>query len=193
MKEKFKNLFKSLPDRKGHIEFITALLSIPVLLTVVTLNVMNLQSKSQPNEPAPTKVQEKIIIQNIPSEKNETVSKIVPSSPSCKKEVGPIEITSPKEGETVSDNPVCLTIKYDSENYCSSVWSYKINNGNWSDYSSNSPCIYNLPSGDVKFDLRIQSTVSQDQKSVTRNFLYEGSSLISPSPSQSATSSSDLN
>ncbi|MCL5970075.1 MAG: hypothetical protein M1450_01055 [Patescibacteria group bacterium] len=193
MKEKFKNLFKSLPERKGHIEFITALLSIPVLISVVTLNVINLQNKSKPAEPLPTKAAEKIIIQNVTdktsSPQQSTKNQI--TQPSCKKEVGPVEITSPKEGEKVSTNPVFITIKYDNNNYCSVVWSYRINNGNWSDYNSNSPSIYNLPEGDIKFDLRVQSTVSQDQANITRNFTYEGKNNLSPSPT--ASSSSSLN
>ncbi|MCL4417482.1 MAG: hypothetical protein M1365_12460 [Actinobacteria bacterium] len=103
----------------------------------------------------------------------------------CKKTVGPISISYPSEGETVSDNPVCITIKYDDPNYCSVVWSYRINNNTWSDYSNNSACLYNLSKGEVKFDLRIQSTVSQDQtKSLSRTFNYQGTSeenVASPS------------
>src|SRR5690606_37404596 len=95
-------------------------------------------------------------------------------SPVCKEEVGPISITFPQEGAVVKDSPVCINIRDADEDYCSVVWSYRINNGTWSEYNSNSPCLYNLPTGDVKFELRVQSTVSQDTDVLERTFKYEG-------------------
>src|SRR5947209_6468834 len=50
---KTKEIIKKLPAQKPHIEFISALLTIPVLITVLLLNLNNL--KTRPSEvPIPT-------------------------------------------------------------------------------------------------------------------------------------------
>ena len=166
----FKNTIKKIKVGKHHLDWIAGLLSIPVLLSVIILNLNNLNSQKK-NTSTPTST-EKVIV--VPQNNNQaSTPKVEPTNASCKKEVGPISITSPKEGATVTDNPACITIKYDSQNFCSVVWSYRINGGGWSEYNSNSPCLYNLPSGDVKFELRVQSAVSQDQETLTRNFIYK--------------------
>ena len=172
---------RELPKRKPHIEFVTALLTVPVLLTVLVANILSLRNKDKNTAPAPTPSLQKIIIQE-PTAKATRESALVNPSPasSCKKEVGPISITSPLENETIKDNPICFVIKYEDPNYCSVVWSYRINGGQWSDYSANSVCLYDVPSGNVQFELRIQSTVSQDQQSLKRNFKYQGN--ITPTP-----------
>ncbi len=165
---------KTFP-KKHHVEYITGILSVPVLLTAVALNFINLQNNTKKQQPAsPTPVERQIIVEVKPNE-NDTGSKATPI-PACKKEVGPISISSPREGQTLSSNPVCITINYDDENFCSVVWSYRINEGDWSEYNSNSPCLYGLPTGDVKFELRLQSTVSQDAETIERNFKYASSS-----------------
>lgn len=188
MKEKFQKigkLFKTFP-KKHHIEYVSALLSIPVILSVLVLNYSNLEGKNKTNsatDPTPASSQNPIIIQTSPSDsKNPNATS---SSSSCKKEIGPITIESPKEEQTINDNPVCIIIKK-GDDYCSSVWSYKINSGNWSDYNSSSPCLYNLPDGDVKFTLRVQSTVSSDTTTIERNFTYESSNQITPTATSSA-------
>lgn len=177
-----RKLLRQLPSKKPYIEVLTAVLTVPVLLTVIILNLNNLNGKGKKPEPKPT---EKIIIQ-APTLKTEKVPTPQPTVQSCRKTIGPVIIESPKEDETISSNPVCVSIKYLDQNFCSVVWSYRINNGAWSDYNSNSPCIYNLPQGKVKFELRVQSTVSQDQGTLKRNFSYEGTELIAtPSPTTS--------
>ncbi len=169
--ELVKKHIKKLKIRKNHLDWIAAVLSIPVLLTVMILNLNNLNSqKKNVDSPTPKPV-EKVIV--VPQDGDKSTPQ--PTNPSCKKDVGPIEITFPKEGEIVTENPVCINIKYSDSNYCSVVWSYRINDGPWSEYNSNSPCLYNLPQGDVKFELRIQSTASQDQEMLTRNFTYKSS------------------
>ncbi|MBP7832832.1 MAG: hypothetical protein KA035_03615 [Candidatus Levybacteria bacterium] len=185
---KFLNSIKKAPDRKHYLEFVTAALSIPVLLTVILVNINNLNaSKATPEAtPAPSTPPREIIIrENTGSSNNTNVQPtvIAPTNTEiCKKEVGPIAITSPKEGSTVTDNPVNFVIKHD-EAYCSVVWSYRINNGSWSEYSSNAPSIYNMPNGNVRFQLRVQSTVSNDTDSIELNFNYQGgSSVNTPAP-----------
>lgn len=185
--QKFKKFLRTFP-KKHHIEYITAFLSIPVLLSVIALNILNLQNnnkKDQAPTPTPTSKEQPVIIQVSP-EAN-TNSPTTESSSLCKKGLGTTEISYPKEGQTVSDNPLCINIKYDSDTYCSAVWSYRINDGTWSNYNSNSPCLYNVPAGKVKFELRVQSTVSESTDALERNFIYQpplSSPSASPSPNQ---------
>lgn len=172
--ENFKKVFK-----KNHLDFITALLSIPVLLSVIILNYNNLKPKQNTDlTPTPTQA-EKIIV--VPQNNPTNATSPNPTNAACKKDIGPIEITSPTENQTVNDNPVCINIKYADSNYCSVVWSYRVNNGAWSDYNTNNPCIYNLPNGNVKFELRVQSTVEQKNQSLTRNFVVQTSNPSSTS------------
>ena len=66
--EKIKKWYRAMPDKKRYIEFITALLTIPVLLTVLITNLSNIRQNN--NKPIaiptvaqqPTAVPEKIII-----------------------------------------------------------------------------------------------------------------------------------
>lgn len=164
--------------RKMHLDYLAGILSIPVLVTAIIINWGNLtHSSSVPKAATPTP---QVIIVN---------QKSAPVSPSavCQKTVGPISITSPTEGQTVNTNPVCITISYTNPNYCSVVWSYSINNGSWSDYNSNSPCLYNVPGGTVSFSLRVQSTVSNDTKTITRNFTYTGGATPTVTPTSALT------
>ncbi len=179
-----KSFIKKIKIGKHHLDWIAGALSIPVLLTVIFLNLNNIASQKKNTVNPPTnQPTEKIIV--VPQNSNQEPSPTTtPTSSACKKEVGPISITSPAEGDTVTGNPVCVTIKYDDPSYCSVVWSYRINNGDWSGYSNNSPCIYNMPSGNIKFDLRVQSTVSQDQqKTLSQNFEYQAITTPTATPS----------
>lgn len=181
---KFFNSLKKAPERKHYLEFITAALSIPVLLTVILVNVNNLNAgkKDAAVTPPPTAEPREIIIR----EGSNSTEKTVPTNAVCKKDIGPISISYPKEGATLTDNPVNFIIKHDDA-YCTVVWSYRINGGSWSEYSSNAPSVYNLPSGAIKFELRIQSTVSNDQDSIERNFIYQGASVSTPTSTSAPT------
>jgi hypothetical protein len=178
---KTKKIFAKLHGKKHHLDLIIALLTIPVLLTVITTNLLTLQKNSK-NSPTPTPAPtvKEIIIQAAPTGAQTVVQQPIKNTvapvANCKKLVGPISISFPEDGQTVSDNPVCIVIKYEDPNYCSAVWSYRINGSSWSEYGSNSVCLYNLPKGSVKFDLKAQSTVSQDQVNLSRSFVYSGSS-----------------
>jgi hypothetical protein len=173
---------KKLKPQKMHLDYVAGLLSIPLLIMGLIVNFSNISKKPATTTATPTP---QVIV--VP-EKDTTNPKIVvqpTNSSSCKKAVGPITISYPQEGDTLSDNPVCFTIDYPNENYCSVVWSYRINTGSWSEYNTNAPCLYNLPSGPVSFQLRVTSTVSNDTKSLTRNFTYKNNTT-NPSASSSA-------
>lgn len=168
--------------QKMHLDYLAGILSIPVLISAIIINWGNLSKIETNTKVTPTP---EVIIVN-----QKTPATPVTPSASCRKIVGPIEITSPEEGDTVTDSPLCITISYPDSDYCSVVWSYRINNGPWSDFNNTSPCFYNVPSGPVQFSLRVNSTVSSSQKTLTRNFTYEGTT-ITPTPAASSSASAN--
>lgn len=180
--------YRGLPAKKQYVEFFTAILTVPVLLTVIILNVSSLRKEEKPE---PKKTDTPVFI-TIPQQ-DRTQPTSVPSGNSqtpaeaCKKEIGPIEITSPDEGDTVTSNPVSVSISRTGSGYCAVVWSYRINNSSWSDYDDKSIALYNPPRGQITFDLRVKSVVTGDEKVLTRKFTYNGSS--DPSASSSASTS----
>ena len=56
MLEKFKDWYRNLPDKKRYIEFVTAILTVPVLITVIISNVsrINEDKKAANVNPPPT-------------------------------------------------------------------------------------------------------------------------------------------
>ncbi len=179
MLDKFRKWYRGLPDKKRYFEFLSALLTIPVLLTVILLNWGNLKGEKK-EEPAP---KETVKIVTVEPKENPTPT----IGAQCKKEVGPVEISTPKENETVTANPVCFNVTYEDENYCSVVWSYRIDNSSWSDFTDKSVCVYNLSQGEHKLELRVKSVVSSDQVELVRNFNYQGTQNVvtaTPTPSQ---------
>lgn len=179
---------QSIPDRKRYIDFIAALFALPVMITVLVINIGNLTKdegeSTSPNSEVPSS--NTIVVQTTPQDNTQVVT----PQERCTKKVGPIEITSPKEGQTVTSNPVNILISYDDTEYCSVVWSYRINNGDWSEYTSNSISIYNPPRGEITLDLRVQSTASQDSTQLERTFEYQGPTTdLSPTIQESATPS----
>lgn len=169
-------------EKKPYLELITAALSIPVLLTIIILNFNNLKGLNGKEIPTPTP-EEKIIYTNP-----------VVTNTNCKKQLGPIEIISPEEGDNVTENPVAISITYDDKTYCTAVWSYRVNGGDWSDYDNNSISLYNPPSGDITFELRIKSLASNEEKTIIRKFSYKGKSTVpTPPPAEPTTSSPSAN
>ncbi|MBP6882124.1 MAG: hypothetical protein KBC15_01050 [Candidatus Levybacteria bacterium] len=162
--------YRSLPDKKQYVEFFTAVLSVPVLLTVIILNVNNLNSKKDDSKD--TKDVAPIVV-TVPAEKSNSVITQTTSA-ACEKGIGPISISSPAANEVVEDNPVQITIDYEQGNYCAVVWAYSINGGRFSEYSSNSIALYNPPSGSIRFQLKVKSVVNGEEKILNRSFSYQG-------------------
>ncbi len=202
--EKTKQIIKKLPLRKPHLDFLAAMLTIPVLITVLVINLSNLESRKSSVTPTPTATpvaqtkqtlqagespQTKIItIQVTPTAATVTPSP-TPNPDTCIKGIGPIDITYPQENQTVSDNPLCISINYTQGNYCSVVWAYKINNGNFSNYSNNSVCLYNVPQGSNTFTLEVKSLVNSDTKAIIRDFEYVTNTQVTQTPTPVASSS----
>lgn len=189
--DKTKEVVKKLPKIKPHLDFLAAILTIPVLLTVIILNFSTLsKNKTASITPTPT---------DVPSSTNSQVKSLtiipVKATPTttaqntndCSPTIGPISIVSPSENQTVSSNPVCIGISYNSAGYCSVVWAYRINGGPLSDYSNNSVCLYNMPNGPVSFELDVKSLVGNSTTILQRHFTYQGSTAPTPNPSLTPT------
>lgn len=184
---------RKIPSKKPHLDFIAALLTIPVLLLSLYLNISNIKSKNTAAL-TPTPTQSLMLNQPVVTRVVVTATpQPTANANTCVKDIGPISIDSPSEGQAVNDNPVCIDINYQAGNYCSVVWSYRVNNGSWSDYSNNSVCLYNLPSGNNSFDLRIKSLSSASTKTLHRNFVYQSTQptvTVTPTVSSAPTPSS---
>lgn len=188
---------KKLPDKKNHVEFITAVLSVPVMLTVIILNLNNLnQQKNNMQKQSPTTTAAPIQIV-ITGDKQKTADDLpiantseptntpTPTISSCIKAIGPVSIVFPRENEVVSTNPVCITISSE-EKYCSIKWSYRLDSGDWSDYTDSNICLRNLMNGAKTIQLKIKSTNSEDTTTLQRSFIYQGNSDQNPTPTASA-------
>lgn len=190
MLEKLKYSYRGLAGRKHYIEVITALLSIPMLLSVIVINFTNLSNK---NKPTPTPTIQTITVLPQQAKADTTVARAstptpMPTTAECQKTIGPVEITSPTEGTTVNDDPLTINISYPKlGTYCAVVWSYRINGGSWSDFTDTAISIYNLPAGDKKLELKVKSIVSTEEKILTRNFTYKNSTSPTPSPTTTVT------
>lgn len=163
--------------KKHHIEFVTALLSVPVLLTVIVLNTNSLKNLNKKVEPTPSP----IVITQAPA----TQKEVIVTKEACKPGLGSVSIDNPDEGDSVNDNPVNVDVNYEANGYCNAVWSYRVNGGTWSNYDDSDVSLYNLPNGNIKFELRAKSVVNSDSKNLTRNFTYSGNSgtpTQTPSP-----------
>lgn len=193
---KIKAGISKLPDKKPHLDFIVALLTIPALALTLFLNFSSLKNKNTATTTT-TPVQNQMKNNTGQKTITELTKIVITATPqptadtnTCVKDIGPISIDSPNEGQTVSNNPVCIDINYQAGNYCSVVWSYRINNGDWSDYSNNAVCLYNLPSGNNTFDLQIKSLASASVKTLHRTFNYQPKQTTTPmitAPAQTIT------
>jgi len=182
---KTKKSYKSLPDKKQYIEVFTAALTVPVLLTVIIINLNNLRSTSKPTQVTPVPVQDRQIIVNYPTASANTIVTQPPSG-ACKQGIGPISIDYPNENEIITDNPVQIDINYIRGDYCAVVWSYRINDGKFSGYDDKSIALYNPPQGTIRFQLKVKSIVTGEEKILTRVFMYKGAFDTSPTASSSA-------
>jgi hypothetical protein len=190
---------KKIIDKKKHLEFVGALLTIPFLISVLILNfnsISNINNAKLTPTPAPNGKGGNGLLPKFPnffsapigtSTKNATTDPLATQGP-CVKNLGPVSISSPNEGDVVSSNPVEVDISYDDSTHCGAAWSYRINGGEWSGYDNRSVALYNLPKGAIKFELRVKSITSSDTTSLTRNFTYNGqdSAIIPTNASSSA-------
>lgn len=188
--ERVRRWYRALPDKKRYLEFVTALLTIPVLLTVLLGNVSNIQ-KQKNNDLTPTpSISAAVLITNTPTpwlqNTGETQTPTPTSVALCKREVGPMEILYPEENASISENPICLELSKQDPQYCAVVWSYRINGSAWSAYTDRAICMYGLDAGKKTLDLRIKSIASGDEEILKRTFTV----LRDPTPTQASSSAS---
>lgn len=197
MLDKFRNWYRELPDKKKYIEFISALLSVPVMATVILLNLNSLTQKNNAQPvatptPVVTRVVETLqpvnIMQNVKGESSSspaTSSAVpTPTPKQCKAQVGPITIVNPHENEVISGGSVCVTFDYQQDGYCDVVWSYSLDNASWSDYSASSICLYNLSGGTHVLGVKVKSVSSDNQIVLQRTFI---NSVATPTVAPTAT------
>lgn len=169
---KIKTWYYNLPEKKRHVEFFSALLTVPMLVTVIMINLNNINNSKKTTAPTPTSPP---VVQIVIPSTTTPSAKISPSvSPvACKNQVGPVSISSPDDNEVVTKDPVDIDIAYNKGIYCDVVWSYRINGGNWSDYSSKSISLFNLTPGDKQLEVKIKSIGSTDEVLLRKTFLYQ--------------------
>lgn len=199
---KIKNWFHSLVDRKKYLEIVSAFLTIPMLITVIIVNTNNIKNQKNRQTPDSGTTPIQVIITGNPQEdtispKQETLplDRVTPTAPptstptptsvSCLQEIGPIDINSPQEGEIITTNNVCLNISTSSK-YCPLVWSYKLNDDNWSDFSHNNICFYNLSNGQKQLQIKFKNPTTGQTVTIARNFTYQVNST-SPNPTSTPT------
>ncbi len=214
-KEKIKQSIKTLPSKKAYLDFFTATLTIPILITAIVTNINNLKTNtSKTNAPQPSQQitvitptpfiheAQAVSYESVPVAAHKSTDAISQTltpaltQTSCKKMVGPARITYPGEMQTVSTNPVCFDISYLPGEYCDVVWSYRINGGTWSDFTDKPACLYNLSSGTQSLEIKVRSISSSDEVILDRNFVYDAGAssgatpTLSPTPTTSIASSS---
>lgn len=191
------NLYKklvNLPNKKNYLEFITAFLSIPVLLTVVYMNYLSIQEKRIKETPTPTVAPTQSVVTIIREKVSDSEPTANPKTDTsdadkeCEPGIGQVNIANPDEGSTVSNNPLEIDIAYEQGVFCAVVWSYRINGSNWSDYTDSNIVIYNMPSGEKKLELRIKSIVSGETQTIERNFSYKNTQEVATPTSAPPTS-----
>jgi hypothetical protein len=201
--QKIKKWYVAMPDKKKHVELITAALSVPMMVTVILVNFNSIKTqKEKANTTQITPIQ--VVIDNpnvatsssplLPPPKDKVsvtpttapTSTPAPTNFQCKKTIGPIEILSPQEGEIITDNNVCINISTDA-NYCPVVWSYRLGTDNWSEFNNKDICLYNLTPGKKKLQIKIKSTVSDNTITLERNFIYQSSGDLTVTPTTTIT------
>ena len=184
MFEAIKKSYANLPDKKKWIDLLVALLTVPVLVTVIVANLNNIKKKDEvKSEPVPTPQ----IVVELPREREATPTPS-PISPSptatgvnCSGEVSPWEIKKPAEGETVKADPVVVEIEFTKDKeYCVHEWAYRVNESSFTTYSSNPVYLYNMALGPVRLELKVRNKVSGKESSLVRNFIYKEEITATP-------------
>ena len=192
MLQRFLRYVRAVPGKKHYLEFVTATLSIPVLITVIMVNLGNLNAKEDKtkDEEAP----EKIIVSYAPQaainpNTHDEPEAVAGDSVVCKEEVGPVDIAYPNEGDIITDNPLEVIIERDETGeYCAVVWSYRINNGRWSEYDDKSLALYDIPTGPKTLEVRVKSVANGEEEVLKRTFDYQGEpEAITPTQELTAT------
>lgn len=199
MLENLQNWYRELPDKKKYVELVSAVLSVPVMVTVILINMNNLTQRNAAKSteqltpshiPSVTIILEEKIITPTPQEDAPTPTINTSATPSsCVREVGPITISSPRENEVITGSAVNIRISEQPEEFCPLLWSYSLDEGTWTDYSDNDISIYNLPTGNHTINIRVRSIASENEITLRRTFYYNNPSSVTLTPVLPATTS----
>ena len=180
--------WNALPDKKRYIELITAALSVPMMLTIILVNMNNIKAQKEKTitqTASTTPIQ--VIIDSPTNAFTNITPTIIPTKAECKKDVGNIEIISPQEDEIIISDNLCINISTDDK-YCAVTWSYRLNNGSWSEFNNKDICLYNLTPGKKQLQVKIKSTVVDKTITLERNFIYQTSVTPTATPTITPTS-----
>jgi len=187
MFQRIRDWYKGLPEKKRWIDVVTAVLTIPVLLTVVISNFLTIQSKKNAekdndSEVVTTQAPINITVENPAGSDKPGISPSpeINLNPSCNPDLPEYEIISPKENEIVSNDPLCIVHVVQGSGFCQATWSYRINKSSWPPYTDQPVCLYNMASGDIEFELKVKNEKG-DEEVYTRNFLYDKKATSSAS------------
>ncbi len=199
--ENVRNWYRELPDKKKYFELASAVLSVPVLVTVILINLNNLTGKNAAKNadnkltpsymPSVTIIREEKVITPTTDAKENTPTPLssTPTSTTCKKEVGPVIITAPRDNQVISSDFVSVELTEQTTEYCPVVWSYSIDGSAFSNYSDKSISLYNLPSGEHEINVKVKSTASEDEIQLRRSFYYNNPKSVTIAPTAPATTS----
>ena len=197
--QRIKRWYSVLPDKKKYFELVTAVLSVPMIVTVIIVNLNSINRSKQTTTATITSAPIQVVVEapasssgNINPPKDDKQPKITPTvaptatptSIACKQGVGEVEISSPQEDEVITSDNVCIIISTDSD-YCGVTWSYKLDNGDWSGFSNQNICLYNLSAGKKNLQVKIKSNVVDKTVTLARDFTYK--TAITPTVTPTAT------
>jgi len=199
--QRIKKWYSTLPDKKKYFELVTAVLSVPMIVTVIIVNLNSINRSKQTTTATITSAPIQVVVEapasasgNINPPKDDKQSKITPTvtivptatptSVACKQGVGEVEISSPQEDEVITSDNVCIIISTDSD-YCGVTWSYKLDDGDWSGFSNQNICLYNLSAGKKNLQVRIKSNVVDKTVTLARDFTYK--TAVTPTITPTAT------
>lgn len=166
--------YRGLPDKKRYFELISAALTIPVMITVLWNNWGNIRQKDVfPTPPATPEAKGSVQIIIVASPELTTQTPSPSPTIACKEEVGPVSIASPQENEVVTQDPIVVEISRPDDSYCDIVWSYRINNGPWSNYTNREISLYGLTTGSKILEIKIKSQVADRKITLRRSFTVE--------------------
>lgn len=195
MFDKVHDWYRQLPDKKKYVEFVSAILSVPVLVTVILINMNNLTHKDTAKStdkltpsyiPSVTVIREEKLVTPTPGKTTPTPDSITPVA--CQKAVGPVVIASPQENQVISDDYVSIDISAQTPGFCPVEWSYSLDGATWSNYSNKNISLYNLNTGNHQINIKVKSTESNDEITLRRTFYYDNPH-VTLEPTQSATDS----
>ncbi len=204
IKGRFAKWVRAIPSKKHYFEFISALLTIPVLVTVILINLNNLNQKKSGDvnktaQTVPAVTPEKNttpvpINIHITQDSTRSADTNTPTPASCKNQLGPVDIASPQEGQIVTGDRVCLELSYDTQS-CPITWAYRFDSGAWSDYTDKQICLYNLSPGQKHLEVKFNSVTSGEETVVQRDFIYQTAAAVpssAPSPTPQSASQSAI-